>query len=266
MTPALSDPPEAMVGPDDRARFEREGFCLLPGVIPPNLLAILRDECQGFIDRKHAEMDAVGTDTVGISHRGRRYFVSDAWRQRPVLGRFLFSPLMAGICRDLLGPDAWLFYDQYVVKGTEAGGTSFAWHQDSGYVNANGGDATHRPYLTCWCTLDDVTEANGTVYLLPYEAAGTRQAVPHRKDPETNDWVGYFGAEPGVPVELPAGSVACFSSTAFHRSGSNRSPAMRRVFLAQYSAEPILDAGRGRVWAQAEPFLEGGRVVARAAA
>lgn len=25
----------------------------------------------------------------------------------------------------------------------------------------------HKPYLTCWCTLDDVSEENGTVYVLP---------------------------------------------------------------------------------------------------
>jgi ectoine hydroxylase-related dioxygenase (phytanoyl-CoA dioxygenase family) len=31
--------------------------------------------------------------------------------------------------------------------------------------------------LTCWIALDDVTEANGTVYLLPYSRAGTRDVI-----------------------------------------------------------------------------------------
>jgi hypothetical protein len=34
---------------------------------------------------------------------------------------------------------------------------------------------------------------------------------------------------------------------------------MRRVYLAQYSAEPILTKDGSRLWAQAVPFLEGGK-------
>ena len=34
--------------------------------------------------------------------------------------------------------------------------------------------------------------------------------------------------------------VACFSSTVLHRSGAHTTDQARRVFLARYSAEPIL--------------------------
>lgn len=261
--PASAAVPPSVVGEDALARLHRDGFCVLPSVIPDDLLTLLRDECQGFIDRKDAEMDAAGTDTIGISHRGKRYFVAQCYQQRPVLGRFLFSRLMASICRQALGPDVWLFHDQYVVKGAEQG-MKFAWHQDSGYVLANGGDPAHRPYLSCWCPLDDVSEANGTVYLLPFDKAGTRTVIPHRRDPATNDWVGYFGTETGEAVDVPAGSIALFTSTTFHRSGPNLTPAMRRVFLAQYAAEPLKTADGTGLWGQAVPFLKDGVAVARA--
>ena len=97
-----------------------------------------------------------------------------------------------------------------------------------------------RRYLTCWIALDDVSEANGTVYLLPYERAGTRDVVVHVRDEETNDMIGYFGDDAGDPVVVPAGSIACFSSTVFHRSGPNtteqhpsrlRRPVLRRAAL-----------------------------------
>ncbi|MDE0589693.1 phytanoyl-CoA dioxygenase family protein [Halocynthiibacter sp. C4] len=244
-----------------RAEYEETGFCVLPNIIPDDLLSLLRDECQGFIDRKHAEMDAAGTDSVGISHRGRRYFVERTLQQSTKMAEFLFSPLMAGICRDILGPDAWLFYDQYVVKGADPN-SRFAWHQDSGYVAANGGDPKHKPYLTCWCTLDDVTEENGTVYMLPYDKAGTRDLVEHQKDPEMNDWVGYHGDEPGTMVIAPAGSIALFSSMTFHRSGPNLTNNMRRVYLAQYSAEPIKKVNSDELWGQSIPFLRDGVNVA----
>ena len=41
----------------------------------------------------------------------------------------------------------------------------------SGYV---GTDTPHRPYLTCWVALDDMSEENGTVHVLPAPRAGIR--------------------------------------------------------------------------------------------
>lgn len=241
-------------------QFRDEGYCILERVIPEDLLALLRDECQGFIDAKNAEMDRLGTDTVGISHRHKRYFIANCLKQRPVLADFMFSEIMAEICRATLGDEAYLFHDQYVVKGGE-GGMKFAWHQDSGYVNFNGGDPGHRPYLTCWCPLDDVGLENGTVYLLPYSQSGIRTAVQHLKEPDTNDLVGYFGSARGIPVEVMAGSIAVFTSYVFHSSGANHTDALRRVFLAQYSSEPIMAADRSRVWGNAIPFLHAGERV-----
>ncbi len=47
----------------------------------------------------------------------------------------------------------------------------------------------------------------------------------------------------------------------FHRSGSNTTDSMRRVYLAQYAKEPIRGAN-GEQFGLAEPFLKGGEVVA----
>jgi hypothetical protein len=76
--------------------------------------------------------------------------------------------------------------------------------------------------------------------------AGTRNVVEHVRDEETNDLVGYFGDDPGDPVIVPAGSIARFSTTVFHRSGPNTTDRMRRVYVAQYTAEPLLSEDRSR--------------------
>lgn len=249
--------PETLVTVTDaqQQQFQEEGWFLLERAIPADPLRHLQDECQRFIDAKDAEMDAKGVDVLGINHRKNRYFLPFTYRESEANRAFIFSDLMADICRATLGENAWLFLDQYVVKAAEKG-LKFSWHQDSGYIGY-----PHRPYLTCWCALDDVTEENGTVYLLPYSRAGTREMVPHVKDEELNDKVGYFGDDPGIPVIAPAGSIACFSSTLFHRSGPNTTDRMRRAFLVQYSVEPILSADRTRVLHVAEPFLVDGRKV-----
>jgi ectoine hydroxylase-related dioxygenase (phytanoyl-CoA dioxygenase family) len=55
-------------------------------------------------------------------------------------------------------------------------------------------------------------------------------------------------------VVVPAGSIASFSSTLFHRSGPNTTDQMRRVYVAQYSAEPILNEDGSRPRHLAEPL------------
>lgn len=238
-----------------RRQYKEEGFFVLERAIPDEHLELLRDECAHFVRKTDAEMKAAGQARQGITHAGKRYFIAQPSLQRPRLFEFLRSELMAELCRATLGPTAYVFYEQYVVKGAEQG-LPFSWHQDSGYV----ADVKHQPYLTCWCALDDMSEHNGTAYILPYSRAGTRGVVPHVRDPQTNDLVGYHGDDPGDPVLAPAGSIAVFSSVTFHRSGQNRSPNLRRVYLAQYGAEPIrLPDGKDR--ARCELFLKDGKIV-----
>lgn len=255
---AVAEPLSPPVVTDAQTQqYRDEGYFILPDVIPPAHLKAMRDACRQKMDDLDAEMERLGVNKLGINHKGSRYFLPLLSQENKSVREFIFSGLMADICRATIGPDAFLFLDQYVVKAAETG-LSFSWHQDEGYI-----PYPNPPYVGCWCALDDVTEENGTIYVLPYSEAGTKAKVTHVKDEATNDMVGYFGDHPGVPVILPAGSVAVFSSTTFHRSGFNRTDRMRRAYLVQYSDAPITtDDGTG-VRHLAEPFLKDGRNVAR---
>jgi ectoine hydroxylase-related dioxygenase (phytanoyl-CoA dioxygenase family) len=252
MTAALAAP---RISDEHIRQFREEGYFILERVIPEEHLALLRRHCQHAVDQVDAEMDRQKTDVLGINKRGSRYFAGHTSRERPEIFRFIYSQLMAEVCRATLGPDAFVFWEQYVVKMAEAG-MHFSWHQDSGYVGH-----PHRPYVTCWCALDDVTIDNGTVYVLPFSRAGGRELREHRHDPRINDLVGYDGDDPGVPVVCPAGSIAVFSSVTLHRSGANRTGGTRRVYLIQYSDSPILGKD-GKPHGRTEPFLRSGEIVA----
>ena len=215
-------------------RFREEGSFVVERVLTTEDLATLRRECQRLVAEREAEMDRLDLDVLDLDHRGRRYFLH-GYDTSPALRRFLTSELMTQIARAALGDTVYLFNEQFVVKSADRG-LRFGWHQDSGFIAY-----PHEPYLTCWIPLDDVDADNGTVWLLPYSRAGTHVAVEHVRDPETNDLIGYVGDDPGDPLVLPAGSIACFSSTVFHRSGPNITAQTRRAFVAQYSAQPILD-------------------------
>lgn len=182
---AVLEPARPLVITDAQKQQYRDmGFFVLESVIPAEHLEALRAACQSEMDKKDAEMDALGVDKLGINHKGSRYFLPFLSQENPGIRRFIFSELMADICRATIGDDAFLFLDQYVVKAAEKG-MSFSWHQDEGYI-----PYANPPYVGCWCALDDVSEANGTVYNLPYaptrwRARATKSSTSRTKRPMT---------------------------------------------------------------------------------
>ena len=102
-----------------------------------------------------------------------------------------------------------------------------------------------------------MSEENGTIYVLPYARAGGGKLVAHTRDEELNDQVGYFGDDPGIPVIVPAGSIAVFSGFTFHRSGFNTTNKMRRVYLPQYGGA-IARNEDGSVFGRSDVILENG--------
>jgi ectoine hydroxylase-related dioxygenase (phytanoyl-CoA dioxygenase family) len=227
---------EFKVSREQKNQYQEKGYFVLPPVVSGDYLEMLREECDRLIEEQNKEMDKLKVNELNLSRRNSRYFVFLAYQERPRLGEYIFSDLTAEICRATIGETAYLFWEQFVAKGREKG-SEFGWHQDSGYV-----DHPHQPYVNCWVPLDDVNESNGTIYILPYSRAGTKEKVEHKIQPDSTDRIGYFGNDPGEAIICEAGSVVVFSSTAFHRSGSNNTNRMRRAYAAQFSPEIIYES------------------------
>lgn len=243
---------EIKITENQKKQYRDEGFFILENAIPQDWLETIRKECGECIREQEAEMDRAGTDVLNLSRRNSRYFVFLAFKARPQLGTFIFSDLMAEICKATIGDTAYLFWEQFVVKGTDKKGAEFGWHQDSGYV-----DRDHKHYVNAWIPLDDVNIENGTISLLSYDRAGTRVKVEHKVVEGSSDRIGYFGKDPGVPAIMKAGSIAIFSSVTFHRSGANNTRNMRRAYAIQFSPEVILEPD-GSLKGLDDPFLKNG--------
>jgi ectoine hydroxylase-related dioxygenase (phytanoyl-CoA dioxygenase family) len=251
----MSTSASGLITEQHRQQYLSEGFFIVEQAIPAEHLQIMRDSCDLLIDLMHQEMDRQGTDHIHISHRGKRYHIAKQYDKAPGLADYVFSDLMAEVCRATIGGNAFLFYDQYVAKAAEQG-IRFSWHQDSGYL-----DFSHSPYVTVWAAVDDMTLENGTAYVLPYSRCGIRSRVEHIRDPETGDKVGYFGSEQGIPAVVPAGSLVVFSSLTFHRSGANTTDRMRRAYVTQYSSEPIYKPNSSDLMHLGVPFLKDGQIL-----
>ena len=77
------------------------------------------------------------------------------------LRRFCAHPLLAGLCRDLVGDDVRLYWEQAVYKQPESA-EPVLWHQDNGYTFVE-----PQEYLTCWIAITDATLENGCVSVMP---------------------------------------------------------------------------------------------------
>ena len=62
----------------DRDLFAREGYMILPGVIPADYLTLLREECSYFLGYMDARMDAGLVGEGALSVRRNRYFVNSS--------------------------------------------------------------------------------------------------------------------------------------------------------------------------------------------
>jgi ectoine hydroxylase-related dioxygenase (phytanoyl-CoA dioxygenase family) len=247
-----------LITPEQIEQFHQEGFFILESVIPDNVVDALREECMKYIDVADREMEAKGLQSQGINHYKKRYFVANRSSESVIMTDFLFSDLMADITKATLGDNVYLFHEQYVVKAADTD-SKFSWHQDSGYIGHY-----HTPYLSCWCALDDMSEENGTIFVLPYSRDGRHskdELIDHIVEDGTNDKVGYHGDDPGDLAIVPAGSIVVFSSRTFHRSGANKTDQYRRSYLAQYSSEPIMNKDGSGLWGRADPVVLDGKPV-----
>lgn len=241
--------------PEELSRFEREGYLVLERVLPPDLLDALRAEADHALTWHEAEIEAQKT-VDRLNYVGEHYFIPGRSRERPVLAEYLRGDLMLEFCRELLGNDAYLFIELFILKLPQ-NRVPFGWHQDHGYVDAYG-YGHYPPNLSIWTALDDMTAENGALEALAFSSRRFDSVPPHEQD-EHGNFVADFGADSGTLLPVPAGSLILMSGLLPHRSGLNASGAIRRAYLCQFSPQPIVD-DRGEPIQMAVPLLREGTV------
>lgn len=131
---------------------------------------------------------------------------------------------LAGVARDLVGPDVRLYWDQSVYKQPN-GSEPVLWHQDNGYTYVD-----PQAYLTCWIAITDATPDNGCVTVVPrVHRDGT---LAHNSTPIGEECWGDWSVAVEVPVR--AGSVVVFSSLTPHATKLNRTEMVRKAYIVQY--------------------------------
>jgi phytanoyl-CoA hydroxylase len=210
---------------DEVTRFDAEGYVVVPDLVDPATV----DEVRTDLDRFEAEVDAfLQTREDGrfsIAETGALTVALHAVTRSPAAAALSRHPAIVALCADLVGPDVRLYWDQAVYKKTEKP-RRVPWHQDNGYTYVE-----PQEYLTVWLALTDATLDNGC----PEVAPGR-----HRLGTLAHRYVDPLGWEclpegtPSVAAPVTAGGAVVFSSLTPHRTGPNRTDAVRKAYILQY--------------------------------
>ena len=225
--------------------FHKHGYAIFPKALSDSELDTLRCVCDELLSEPPDDDNGGKSHDIGRGHDRR--FLRHRHGDYKGLGDFVLGDSMKAFLQPFIGDTPHLFNEQFVVKSARTG-ASFGWHQDGGYI-----PFAHRPYLTVWIALDDTTTENGAVFVLPRRPEESDQPNKHWWNEAEKEYVGYDGPDPGIPAEVPAGSVVVFSSLTLHRSSPNTTAKSRRGYVVQYSGEPIIDpsTGKNRLFATA---------------
>lgn len=243
------------VTPEQKRRFDDEGFFVLEGAFDPATLAAVEAAIDPLEREHERRLRAEGTGSR-VSLADAITFTGHIVKKSPVLRDFAAHPVLCDLAHDLIGDDVRLYWDQSVYKKSGKP-QEFPWHQDNGYTYVE-----PQQYLTVWIPLVDVDAQNGCPWIAPgMHRLGT---LEHWATP-----IGLKCLEeaPGaVPAEVKAGDAIVFSSLAPHRTGPNlKEGTVRKAYILQYApdgAEAVTREG-ARI-AQDDPdrqfpILQGGR-------
>ena len=140
---------------------------------------------------------------------------------------FCAHHLLAGLARDLVGPDVRLYWDQSVYKQPNSA-EPVLWHQDNGYTYVE-----PQSYLTCWIAITDATPDNGCIAVMP--GAHRSGTLEHRSTPIGEECWGDWSTAVEVPVR--AGGIVVFSSLTPHATNENTTDAVRKAYIVQYAPD-----------------------------
>ncbi|ORY06819.1 hypothetical protein K493DRAFT_13106 [Basidiobolus meristosporus CBS 931.73] len=157
--------------------FHRNGYLIVKNCLSEEEISQLTEECDTLINHVYLELDLLEHLGCVIEPWNCGYFESiekESFKSNPQVYRNLRAELaeevssvildtVPNICGQLLPthqvdgkPRLYLCNEQYVVKPPNTGSSGqFEWHQDSQYMPEV---CRSTPSVTCWATLDKVSE------------------------------------------------------------------------------------------------------------
>ncbi len=228
------------LGPDQLRRYREDGYLVLPSVLTPRGLDVIRDECMQAWRTAKQPFDPAQTWL-------QNSLLHNVHHHSPAVRWYYFAGPLVDVAEQLIGPNVKAASSQLTFK--LAGNTlPFGWHQDNGY-----GQLDPPTALTTLTALDDADEQNGCLWLIPGSQRDGQveiQITPEQKAAGA-DLSLKVDDHRAVPLPLRAGDALIFHAWMLHKSEGNRSAERdRRIIFLRYA-----DADAVEVYNQHRPRL-----------
>lgn len=249
--------PPYQVSIDEYRRFRRDGYVVIPGLVPAADIAELKahteDLMQGRLPQQQPdtpEADRLPLPAAHLSPLEKAQFVARIHmlhRKLPLHERYLLHPRVLDALETLIGPDILALQTMLFLK--PPGSQGQGWHQDTFYI------PTH-PDTLCgaWIAIDPCDEYNGAMWMAPGSQVepvyppkaepwyGDRQLkgvpeVAHVSDNDEakNELAPVAQHYQQVLVPASPGDVVFFHGHILHRSKTNvTTDRFRRAFVSHY--------------------------------
>lgn len=146
----------------------------------------------------------------------------------PVFNEISHQKSLGIIAKQLGLADAQIRQSMYIFKQPNIGGV-VNWHQDATYIFT-----TPQSVITFWFAIEDATLENGCLWVEPGGQKGPLKEIFKRDglktDMEILDHSPWPDENSGIPIEVKAGTLVCFSGTLPHYSAPNKSKKSRHAY------------------------------------
>jgi ectoine hydroxylase-related dioxygenase (phytanoyl-CoA dioxygenase family) len=218
-------------------QYHRDGYVAVPRLIDPGQVQALRRVTDGFLERSRGvtksdavfDLDPRHAPSAPLLRRIKNPADND-----PLYRWVAFDSPVPDIVTQLLGPSIRFHHSKLNMKGGRVG-AAVEVHQDAAFYPHSNDDV-----LAVGLLLDDATEANGAMAVLP----GSHRGPIHTHYDAQGRFVGCMRPDDvarldrrhAVLLELPAGSIHIHHYRLVHWSAPNTSTAERRLLINSYTA------------------------------
>lgn len=233
MTPEqVLDHPAKVLTRDQRVAYFRDGFLLLPKIVPDEWIRRLRAVSDEFVEKSRSIAKSDTVYDLEPDHRPdapRLRRVSNPDQHHPAIWEYVTRSVLADVVSDLLGPDVKFHHGKLNYKWAK-GGEEVKWHYDIGFW-----PHTNYSPLTVGTLLYDCGMEQGPLGVIP----GSHEWDLAPQYDDDGKWIGCLNDRDLAKVDLskakyltgPAGSLTIHNCRTLHGSPRNESDTGRPLLL-----------------------------------
>ncbi|MCC7191931.1 MAG: phytanoyl-CoA dioxygenase family protein [Phycisphaeraceae bacterium] len=232
-----------------RQQLTADGFFVTPVIFDEATIASVRSEMERIWGEQIEQAQRNNADAITLDQIRYRPFIARLQEYSEPCAAFCRHPIILDLCRDLIGPDADMTWNQTIIKPPAsrdqkstitARDNAFAWHQDQwyalkgDYAKDSNVDLLTAPGngFTMWVAISRTTVDNGTLWVLP--GRHREGLLEHEWSTEKREWQGKFDTSWKIPAVMRPGQALIFDKYLPHGSSTNVSNETRIAYQIGY--------------------------------